>query len=462
MSAVMHDRDGIVERLLADAPNTVMVLDGRGSVVGVNEHLASLLGLNAELPVAARMGDAIGCMNAAADGAGCGSSSSCLTCPARTLVRRALRTGSTCHGLAELTLGVGGVPRALTLPLSAAPVALGDEDGAVLLLGHVLGGEGAATVDPDSWNGIVSRDQSMLNLFETIRRVAPIDVPVLIQGESGSGKELVATALHRGSSRCDRPFVPVSCAALPEGLLESELFGHVKGAFTGATKDKKGRFELADGGTIFLDEIGELSPAMQVKLLRVLQTRSFERVGGESTVTVDVRVVSATNKNLEDEVAAGRFRADLYYRLCVVPIVVPSLRERPGDIMVLAEHLLKARAFESGRLLIRFSPEAAAVLRAHHWPGNVRELDNAVRYAVVHCRGSEIGVDDLPAAVRRVPVAARAAKSSRLLDEPSVTAALTATGGNRVRAAKRLRVSRATLYRFLADRPGLAAASFAE
>ena len=194
-----------------------------------------------------------------------------------------------------------------------------------------------------SFAGIVGRDTKMLELFDTIRQVADVNIPVLIQGESGTGKELVAAAIHNECPSADKLFVPVNCGALPEGVLESELFGHVKGAFTGAIHDRKGRFELANGGTIFLDEIGDIPAAMQVKLLRVLQEGIFQRVGGEENIKVDVRVISATNKNLAEEVAAGRFREDLFYRLCVVPVYLPSLRERRNDIPLLAEHFLFLR-----------------------------------------------------------------------------------------------------------------------
>jgi len=247
----------------------------------------------------------------------------------------------------------------------------------------------------ESFSGIVGRDKKMLEVFDLIRSVADSDVPVLIHGASGTGKELVAAAIHNEGRRSNGLFVPVNCGALPEGLLESELFGHVRGAFTGAIRDKKGRFELAHGGTIFLDEIGDISPAMQVKLLRVLQEGRFERVGGTRTIRSDARVISATNKDLKKEIAAGRFREDLYYRLCVVPVHLPPLNERCGDIPLLVEHILKRISAKAGRKM-SLSQDALDVLLSYEWPGNVRELQNALQFAMVKCKGDMIERVHLP------------------------------------------------------------------
>ena len=306
-----------------------------------------------------------------------------------------------------------------------------------------------------SFAGIVGRNAKMLELFDTIREVAEVDVPVLIQGESGTGKELVAAAIHNESLSADKPFVPVNCGALPEGVLESELFGHVKGAFTGAVRDRKGRFELANGGAIFLDEIGELPGAMQVKLLRVLQEGTFQRVGGEETIKVDVRVISATNKNLAEEVAAGRFREDLFYRLCVVPIYLPSLRERRNDIPLLAEHLLRKALTEVGREDVGLSSEAIDVMMDYDWPGNVRELENAIRYALVKCRDNLLLPEHLPLNTLKAHMPTQPSPKKhrkRKLDAETVRRMLEETGGNKLEAAIRLGVSRATLYRFLQER----------
>ena len=299
------------------------------------------------------------------------------------------------------------------------------------------------------FSGIIGKDPAMLEVYDLIRSVADSNVPVLIHGESGTGKELVAAAIHNESPRAARLFVPVNCGALPETLLESELFGHVKGAFTGAIRDKKGRFELADGGTIFLDEIGDISQAMQVKLMRVLQEGTFERVGSEHTVQADVRVVSATNKNIEEEIEEGRFREDLFYRLSVVPIHLPPLRERRNDLPVLVEHILAGILADSGRGPVKVSPRALDIMLAHSWPGNVRELQNWLQFALIKCRtGDTILPEHLPPRSRTVP-ASFVRKRKRRLSVESVREALHGANGNKVEAARKLGVSRATLYRFL-------------
>ena len=305
--------------------------------------------------------------------------------------------------------------------------------------------------------GIIGRDPRMLELFDTIREVTEVHVPVLIQGESGTGKELVAAAIHDEGPLADKPFVPVNCGALPEGVLESELFGHVKGAFTGAVRDRKGRFELADAGTIFLDEIGEIPGSTQVKLLRVLQEGIFQRVGGEEDIKVDVRVISATNKDLAKEITAGRFREDLYYRLCVVPVYLPPLRERRNDIPLLAEHLLKKAVAGTAHNDIALSSEALDIMMDYDWPGNVRELENAIQHALVKCRDNVLLTEHLPSNILKTtivaqPIPKKARKQRKhKLDIERVWQTLAETGGNKIDAAHKLGVSRATLYRFLEE-----------
>jgi PAS domain S-box-containing protein len=305
-----------------------------------------------------------------------------------------------------------------------------------------------------SFAGMVGQDIKMLELFDTIRQLADVNIPILIQGESGTGKELVAAAIHHEGPSAEKPFVPVNCGALPEGVLESELFGHVKGAFTGAFYDRKGCFELADGGSIFLDEIGEISGPTQVKLLRVLQEGTFQRVGGEQTIKVHVRVISATNKILADEVTAGRFREDLFYRLCVVPIYLPPLRERRNDIPLLAEHLLKKALKEIEREGVGLSSDAVDIMMDYNWPGNVRELENALRYALVKCKSNLILPEHLSLNITKTEGPRKSypkKRRKRKLDAETVGRTLEETSGNKFVAAQRLGVSRSTLYRFLEE-----------
>lgn len=299
---------------------------------------------------------------------------------------------------------------------------------------------------------IVAASPKMRELFELVKRVAAGRPTVLVQGESGTGKELVARLLHFWSDRVGQPFVAINCAAFAEGVLESELFGHEKGAFTGALQTRAGCFERAHGGTLFLDEIGEISPEFQAKLLRVLQDGEVLRVGGSTPRQVEVRIVAATNRNLRDEVTAGRFREDLYFRLNVIPLHLPALRERPEDILPLAHRFLERHAAGSRREL-RLSPEAEGALLAHDWRGNVRELENAVERAVMLCRGESIGVEDLLLEQPATGSLRRTATSlQEQLDQATAAAirgALAAADGQKAEAARALGVDRTTLYRMM-------------
>jgi DNA-binding NtrC family response regulator len=313
--------------------------------------------------------------------------------------------------------------------------------------------------------GLTGRSPAMIELYKEIARVAPARSTVLVMGESGTGKELVARAIHKHSPRSAGPFVPVNCGALTETLLEAELFGHTRGSFTGATADRKGLWEEAAGGTLFLDEIGETSPAMQVKLLRVLQEGEIRRVGSSRTTKVDARVVAATNRELEREVKANSFREDLFYRLSVVILRVPPLRERRSDIPLLAERFLGAASENAGRGRLRFSEGTLKVLTAYDWPGNVRELESAVEYAALHARGAEVAPEDLPAKLQSNEVRQAATRThlTALYDDlPSLDElerrylrhVLETVGGNRTRAAEVLGIDRRTLYR-MAERFGI-------
>lgn len=302
---------------------------------------------------------------------------------------------------------------------------------------------------------IIGNSPEMQQVFDTVRQVAASRATVLIEGESGTGKELIAKAIHRLSPRKNGAFVPVHCAALSSTLLESELFGHEKGAFTGAAERRKGRFELADGGSLFLDEIGEIDASVQVKILRALEERCFERVGGQDPIDVDTRLIAATNRDLKKMVADGTFREDLYYRLYVVVIHLPALRGRTSDIPMLLKHFLDTFNQENGRAIEGFSPDALDLLMAYRWPGNVRELRNVVEQMVVLSRSQRIGARDLPSHIRDAGGSSGGgSEESGTLEEMekrAIRQALKDSGGNRTQAAGKLGISRRTLHRKIAE-----------
>ncbi|MFA5688535.1 MAG: sigma-54 dependent transcriptional regulator [Kiritimatiellales bacterium] len=308
---------------------------------------------------------------------------------------------------------------------------------------------------------IIGNSPAMQEVFDTVKQVAASRATVLIQGESGTGKELIAKAIHRLSPRKNGAFVPVHCAALSSSLLESELFGHEKGAFTGATERRKGRFEMADGGTLFLDEIGEIDANVQVKILRALEERRFERVGGMEPVDVDTRLIAATNRDLKQMVADGTFREDLFYRLYVVVVTLPPLRDRRGDIPLLLKHYLDLFNRENHRTIEGFSPDALDLLSAYNWPGNVRELRNVVEQIVVLSRAQKIGVRELPVQLRsretglkRAAGLDAAGVTLAEMERAAIENALQRNSGNRTRAAEELGISRRTLHRKIAGYSG--------
>ena len=411
----------------------ILVIDPQLMILGMNPAAAEMLGRPPEELVGAHVCDFFGQT----------------TCPSDTLAETLARGEAILDFQTAVRLHGGGSGQVLirTVPLLARD---GDPLGVALILGDVT--ELTALRKQISaryrLGNIIGRDRKMQELYQLIEDIAASEATVLIRGESGTGKELVARAIHNASDRAAGPFVSVNCSALSEHLLESELFGHVKGAFTGAIADRTGRFGEAAGGTIFLDEIGDVSPVVQVKLLRVLQERVVERVGDNRSLPVDVRVVSATNRDLEGLLATGRLREDFYYRIKVVSLVLPLLRDRREDIPLLVEHFLERMKGRRKREL-RVSDEAMAVLMNYSWPGNVRELENALEHAAVLSRDGIIQPAQWPPELRgaAAPASLHQVERHSPHERELILAALDKTGWNRSRAARKLGIDRTTLWR---------------
>jgi len=372
-------------------------------------------------------------------------------CTFGCLIKKTMQTGKPLHNY-EATFEKSG--RRLVLSINTA--LLRDRDN------NVIGGieifrdisiikELAKELkDKYSFDNIVGRNHKMHQVFELLHEVAPTKATVLIEGETGTGKELIANAIHHNSTRANKPFIKINCAALSEGLLESELFGHVKGAFTGATTEKTGRFELADTGTIFLDEVGDIPPKTQVKLLRVLQDGEFEKVGSSSSIKVNVRVISATNHDLKAMVEKGEFREDLYYRLKVVPIHLPALRERRNDIPLLVNYFIEKFNREMGVNITNISPAAMELLIAYNYPGNIRELEHLIEHAFVRCHGKTLNPEHFPNDIKDIDLINRVitdAEPLKALEREMIIKALDETAWTYKDCADKLKLSRTTLWR---------------
>lgn len=452
----LRDQKAFLSAVFEGVPCSIVVVGPDQRIRMVNTEFVDAFGVTQAESFNSCVGDVLGCSTALESPDRCGTLDGCDGCKIHLATKTAIDGGSTRKVRCRIDARDDRYSRRLTIQLSSASLHHRGEELAILILEDIteLTGLRELLTAEKSFAGIVGATPAMVEIFSVIREIADLNVPAMVLGESGTGKELVAGAIHSQGSRSRKPFVPVNCGAIPDGLLESELFGHVRGAFTGAVRERKGRFQLAHGGTIFLDEIGDLSPAMQVKLLRVLQEGTFEQVGGEKTITVDVRVVCATNKDLLHEVDVGNFREDLYYRLCVVPITLPPLRDRIEDLPLIAEFIIEKESAITGGRQASLSQDALKVFLAYPWPGNIRELQNAIRYAFIKCGGGEILPAHLPPSFRRVVAEVMPPKRARKsLTVEAVAEALEETGGNRSRAAIVLDVSRATLYRFLAENP---------
>ncbi|MFZ5515883.1 MAG: sigma-54 interaction domain-containing protein [Candidatus Zhuqueibacterota bacterium] len=451
---VIINENGLLKTLFHSIPSSVMIIDKNHRVQSVSDFLERSLNVSRGEIFNKSIGEVIRCVSAAEGGGACGQNKLCQDCQIFDVAFKALNGRKVHKAKVKKALLKGDGVEDVVLLVSAAPVEYRGEQLALLMLEDIseLTKLKAKLRMQEGFAGLIGQNPRMVELYETIEELAQVDVPVLIQGESGTGKELIATAIHYQGKRATESFVAVNCGALTETLLESELFGHVKGAFTGAIRDKKGRFEMADGGTIFLDELNDISPMMQVKILRVLQEGTFERVGSEKTTKVDVRVISATNKNINKEIAEGRFREDLYYRLCVVPIYTVPLRDRIDDVPLLTRYFLSEAVGELHREPAEISAEALELMKKYRWPGNIRELQNAIKYALVKCKDHVIEPKHLPMSIHQskeyTPVPEKR-RRKRKLNDSVVKNALDKANGNKVVTAKLLGVSRATLYRYM-------------
>jgi PAS domain S-box-containing protein len=442
-NVVLAQEKDKVDSIIESLADGVFTVDRRLRITGFNKGMENLTGLKEEEVL----------------GSACEEVLSADNCEGNCPFSHTLKKG---YGLANITERIARKDGE-TFPVFMSTAFLKDSKGDIEMIATVRDASEIEKLrkevnDRYQFSNIIGKSGQMQQIFELIETLSDTDCAILIEGDSGTGKELVSRAIHHESYRRSRPFIKVNCSAIVEGLFESELFGHVKGAFSGAIKDKIGKFELADGGTIFLDEVADMPLSLQPKLLRVLQDMEFERVGDNRTRKVDVRVIAATNRNLSDEIKADRFREDLYYRLCVVPIMMPPLRERREDIPLLVSHFLEKcnMKIPNRPKITEVTPAALALFLDYNWPGNVRELENAVEHAYIRSKTGKIDVESLPLSITGMPLKSR--QSIKVQDIPEtmddiqrhyIAELLTKYNGNKTRVAKNLGISRTTLWRML-------------
>ena len=438
LAACLIDRD-MLARIIECVSDGILAVDQAMRVTSLNQAGSAITGVSKEKAL----------------GKACGDIFRQILCSQECVVCQGIQKGIYLREAERLIVREGGERRLVLVTTTPLTNQKGARDGLVVVFRDIqeIRNLRDQLTNRFYFHKLIGKNHSMRNIYRLIEQVADSTASVLIQGESGTGKELVAHAIHYQSPRAGGPFVTVNCSALVETLLESELFGHVKGAFTGATYSKVGRFELADGGTIFLDEIGDISPMVQLKLLRVLQEKQFEPVGESKSRTVEVRVVAASNKDLRELVRGGHFRDDLYYRLKVVAIDLPPLRERKDDIPLLTQHFVEKLCHETGKNVVGPTKEAMAALLTHPWPGNVRELGNALEHAFVLCRGDWLTLEDLPPEIKegKSPALTNVRDSSTEEEEERlrIAEALKSVKGRPSEAARQLGMSRTTLWRKL-------------
>lgn len=440
---VLAQEKGKVDSIIESLADGVLTVDRELRITSFNKGMEKLTGLKESDVIGHTCNEVLNADNCTGD------------CP----FAFTLKNG---YGLANITERITGRDGNV-IPVFISTAFLKDGDSDIGLIATVRDASEIEKLkkeinDRYNFSNIIGKSVPVQQLFELIETLSETDCAVLIEGESGTGKELVARAIHHESSRRNRRFVKINCSAIVAGLFESELFGHVRGAFTGAIKDKIGKFELADGGTIFLDEIGEMPPALQSKLLRVIQDKEFEKVGDNKTIRVDVRIIAATNKNLQDDIKAGVFREDLYYRLCIVPVTMPPLRERKEDIPLLVSHFLAKCSLKSqnSRKIIEVSPIALSALMDYDWPGNIRELENAIEHAFIRCKSNIIDRESLPLAVYTFQSQNVKSHGERMTgpnraesDKKNIKELLDKFNWNKATVARHLGIGRTTLWRKL-------------